>query len=90
MFTHIASLLIPARQNDWRSECLGPVHSETNSLLGDRLQVVGLVDFNRERAETVLKAKQISPDFGKAYAETVIFSSLEEAAEGLQMDLQPQ
>lgn len=58
-------------------------HSDRIELkLGDRLQVLGIVDPDAMRANTVLKAKSTSPA-ARAYANAAVYSSLPDATAGL-------
>jgi hypothetical protein len=48
-------------------------------ILGARLQVVGVVDKNVSRAESVLAKKRADKSVASAYTSTTIFTSLDEA-----------
>jgi len=53
----------------------------TRRILGDRLNVVGLVERDQERGERVLSLKRADSKAG--YSNTKIFSSLDEAGSAL-------
>nr|XP_018262781.1 uncharacterized protein I303_04264 [Kwoniella dejecticola CBS 10117]OBR84939.1 hypothetical protein I303_04264 [Kwoniella dejecticola CBS 10117] len=57
--------------------------------LGKRLNVVGLIDMNAERANNVLTIKRADANVKSGYENTRVFTSIKEAGEGLQGDDTP-
>ncbi|WRT66398.1 uncharacterized protein IL334_003354 [Kwoniella shivajii] len=57
--------------------------------LGQRLNVVGLIDMNKERAESVLTIKRADASVKAGYENTKVFTSLKEAGEALKGDEVP-
>lgn len=56
--------------------------------LGKRLNVVGLIDINKEHAENILRMKRAN-DSITGYNNAKVFASIDEAAEALKGDLAP-
>ncbi|WVQ67637.1 uncharacterized protein L199_005840 [Kwoniella botswanensis] len=57
--------------------------------LGSRLNVVGLVDLNKDRANSVLAIKRADANVKHGYENTKVFGSIKEAGEGLKGDDTP-